>query len=584
MQKDAAPLSSQPRSHTDRLCVWAVDISGWADSLPCSAGTSSSSSPTSAAGSRRSSRSASPRSGSGAGSASSSRRASPDIIDPTRRGRGTPVDKIVEELLGSHGELPVSEDMGRASTKIRRYLREVDRVRSLAGQLLPRVMYMQKYPNHCTWSNMHFDATKEKRPFLAEPTLPEPSDYNLSHDEDWVALAFHDPLHCNHQAQHIPTASHSLSSRLDYSRASPDSETSSDKDSLDSNAYATPRSSPATSIRGHASGPAPSAGQPTNTPALRVGIDVMAVALPHYDPTVAGFVSMMELAMTPGEKEWVFAAAAGQSSSLQPGGGGGGGGGSALSNDYFDQPPRSQHASRKHGAPPTPAPEELLPADHEMLMRLYDLWTYKEAFTKNVGRGLGFDFSTIEVGLWRCASVPLPSSAEEAKGEEHRIVRAARQHASRISALPSPSPSSGYASSAEPILTLAGVPEDRYSFVEIHLPASTSHIHDLQPKQQDGPHSSSSSSSSLSSTTQMPTHTRPRSQLVICEGPHPSSSSRGTATSSQNDASSASPKDTQGLVQVAPALDAAEAVQMGLLRVWTMEELVQEARRLRCLG
>ena len=39
-------------------------------------------------------------------------------------------------------------------------------------------------------------------------------------------------------------------------------------------------------------------------------------------------------------------------------------------------------------------------SDAVVLSRLYDVWTYKEALTKNMGLGLGFDFSRIQVGFW----------------------------------------------------------------------------------------------------------------------------------------------------------------------------------------
>ncbi|CAD6886880.1 unnamed protein product [Tilletia controversa] len=447
--------SSSPRSHSDRLCVWAVDISGWAESLD--SGTSDG----------------------GHGSSSAPSSSLSHSVDKSRGGSGTPVDKIIEELIGSHGHDIVTEDMRRASTKIRKYIRQVDRVRSLAGQLLPRVMYSQTYPDQCTWTNMKFGATKENRPFLAEPKHLSITDYNVTHDEDWIAIAFHAP--------------------------------SADEDGDDQD----PR---------------------------RVGIDVMAVALPNFDPSVAGFVSMMELAMTPAEQKWVMSANPGAKE---------------APHDYFTDPKGKRPAPQKG--------EDLNPQEHEMLMRLYDLWTYKEALTKNVGCGLGFDFSTIELAFWRCPEVPLPVSPSSPTKEENddKLNRAARQHASRTSAgRPGADPSKS-------ILTLAGKPEGRYSFVEIHLPASRA---ERREGEANGP------AGALAPT---PTRTCARSQLVVCEGPYP----EGTLTSSVADAGDNGEEDGSGhptnLVQIAPALDAADAMEAGLLRIWTMAELVEEARKLR---
>ncbi|KAK0549228.1 hypothetical protein OC846_003384 [Tilletia horrida] len=476
MDPASSSRTSSPRSHTDRLAVWAVDVSGWAlslennsdfDSLPDTALEPSSSSSSSSSSSHK--------------------------------GKGTRVDRIIEDLFGDNGVDPISDDMRRASTKIRKYFREVDRVRSLAGQLLPRVMYMSEYGSQqCSWANIKFDATPEKRPFLAEPQLPCKTDYNVTHDEDWVALAYHRPC-----LPHDP-----------------------------------PSSSRSTSI--HDPNPEP----------LRVGIDVMAVALPQFDPSVAGFVNMMELAMTPSEKHWVYAANPSARSAED-------------NDDNYDF-----FALKKAGSTRNPPqqPEELKPEDLEMLMRLYDLWTYKEAFTKNVGRGLGFDFSTIEVALWRCARVTLPKyalapspngalgpgkeAADVLEDFSDRVVRAAKEHGSRISAGPFSSKGSASATATfEPILTIAGKPEGRYSFTEIHLPSS-----------RKGTRQSLTSASHASSSSPP---RRARSQLVVCEGPFP----EGTFAAD--------------MVQVAPALDYEDAIKAGLLKVWTMEELVAEARRLR---
>ncbi|KAE8266865.1 hypothetical protein A4X09_0g5480 [Tilletia walkeri] len=498
---DRSTSSPSPRSHSDRLCVWAVDISGWAESLDTD--------------------SPSPSSSDDGHSSSSS-----TTLDRSRRGYGSPVDKVIQELLGSRHHGIVSEDMTRATTKIRKYLREVDRVRSLAGQLLPRVMYMHQYPDRCTWSNLKFDATEEKRPFLAEPAIPSATDYNVTHDEDWIALAFHAPSadkKTSYQDIRADKGLLSSVSALSLSSHRSQESTASLSSSAPVSPYSSTLSSPASSIYE----------EPMQ--ALRVGIDVMAVSLPHYDPTIADFVSMMELAMTPGERKWVLSA-----------------------DPDADEEPHDYFSGHERGA--TPKSGELKAEEHEMLMRLYDLWTYKEAFTKNVGRGLGFDFSTIEVAFWRCPEVPLPAlpASEQSNSKANKVDRAARQHASRISA---GQPGVG---STQPILTLAGEPEGRYSFVEIHLPASKSERGDV----------GLGATSSLNKARA--TRSRARSQLVVCEGPYP----EGTLTSGSSDDDEEDDGSTD-LVQVAPALDAADAIEAGLLRVWTMQELVEEARKLR---
>lgn len=84
--------------------------------------------------------------------------------------------------------------------------------------------------------------------------------------------------------------------------------------------------------------------------APRVGTDVMALQLPKYEQDVRSFVETMDIALTASETRWV----------LEP-----------------------LTCASGCGA-------------ETALHRLFTLWTYKEAYTKNLGMGLGFDFSRIQ--------------------------------------------------------------------------------------------------------------------------------------------------------------------------------------------
>lgn len=72
----------------------------------------------------------------------------------------------------------------------------------------------------------------------------------------------------------------------------------------------------------------------------------MSLTLPHYESSVDSFIETMADTMTSAEEKWVR------------------------------QDP------------------------HQSLYRLYQLWTHKEALTKNMGIGLGFDFKRIELSFW----------------------------------------------------------------------------------------------------------------------------------------------------------------------------------------
>ncbi|UZJ55208.1 hypothetical protein CBS101457_004528 [Exobasidium rhododendri] len=71
--------------------------------------------------------------------------------------------------------------------KVKRFIREIDQIRSLAGKLLVRLA-VTTLKKTVSWNEMLFQTTKEGRPFLSFPVLD--FDYNITHDGDWVAIAF----------------------------------------------------------------------------------------------------------------------------------------------------------------------------------------------------------------------------------------------------------------------------------------------------------------------------------------------------------------------------------------------------------
>lgn len=153
-----------------------------------------------------------------------------------------------------------------AMTRIGRYLRAIDRIRAFVACLLPRVMLVE---TQCVphWRDVSIQRTEGGRPYTDVPHI----DFNVSHDGDWVVMAF-------------------------------------------SRTYG-------------------------------VGVDVMQVALPHFEENSASFCRTMSSSMTRSERDWVLQGA----------------------------------------------------SDADVLSRLYDVWTYKEALTKNMGLGLGFDFARIDL-------------------------------------------------------------------------------------------------------------------------------------------------------------------------------------------
>ncbi|WFC97565.1 hypothetical protein MYAM1_000280 [Malassezia yamatoensis] len=86
----------------------------------------------------------------------------------------------------------------------------------------------------------------------------------------------------------------------------------------------------------------------TREPGLRVGVDVMEMQLPSFEESSKSFCKTMEASMTDKERDYVLA----------------------------------------------------IDDEAEILDRLLHLWTYKEAYTKAIGKGLGCDFRQVEVAFW----------------------------------------------------------------------------------------------------------------------------------------------------------------------------------------
>lgn len=187
-----------------------------------------------------------------------------------------PWDQDVTALLGH--DVPETQ-------RVRRYLRGIDRVRSLVARVLPRLLLVQE--GVCAWQNVRIETTVEGRPYVAAPAGLA-YDYNLTHDGDWVVMAF--------------------------------------------------------------------------SQRARVGVDVMQMALPPFEESSTTFSTTMAASMTPAERAWVAA----------------------------------------------PAEEQ------GVLERLLHVWTYKEALTKNMGVGLGFDFAQIQVPLGRDGRLWIGGEASDA--------------------------------------------------------------------------------------------------------------------------------------------------------------------------
>lgn len=198
--------------------------------------------------------------------------------------------------------------------------------------------------------------------------------------------------------------------------------------------------------------------------AMRVGIDVMGLSLPHFEESAQSFLCTMSESITGPEEEWIRSALPGP------------------------------------GRPPSEG-------QREALERIYDLWTHKEALTKNLGLGLGFDFKRIQMGFWLCQG-----------GTGNRDQRR---------------------SESSTILEMDGRLADQYSFVEISLPAGRGNASAEQR--------------------------RVGAQCVVCRGPQ-----RRVVTGSAG-----------ACEQIAPRTRSTEAAESGLLRMMTMEELVEKAKAMR---
>lgn len=79
--------------------------------------------------------------------------------------------------------LPTKEEQD----KVRRYVREIDQIRSLTGKILAHYAVCLTFRD-ARWYDVRFQVGQSGRPYLAKPH--HPFDYNITHDGDWVAIAF----------------------------------------------------------------------------------------------------------------------------------------------------------------------------------------------------------------------------------------------------------------------------------------------------------------------------------------------------------------------------------------------------------
>ncbi|PWN32749.1 4'-phosphopantetheinyl transferase [Meira miltonrushii] len=131
--------------------------------------------------------------------------------------------------------LPTKEEQD----KVRRYVREIDQIRSLTGKILAHYAVCSTFGD-TIWGDIRFQVGQSGRPYLAKPQ--HAFDYNITHDGDWVAIAF---------------------ARRPSLQQSPPFFTS-------------------------------------------IGIDVMEVHLPSFEQDAESFVETMEITLTESERKWIL--------------------------------------------------------------------------------------------------------------------------------------------------------------------------------------------------------------------------------------------------------------------------------------
>ncbi|KAI5120917.1 hypothetical protein M0805_002897 [Coniferiporia weirii] len=198
-------------------------------------------------------------------------------------------DDLTEDLYNS-GLVLVDTD---SQARIKRFYHRKDSYRCLFGRLLPRLLLKQ---HGVSPKEAAFGRTTSGKPFVSIPHLERTIGFNVSHDNEYVVMAFQ-----LHTPQHGDT---------------PQTE---EKD----------------------------------VDVKTIGVDVMKVALPRYEKTLASFVRSISDTLTPSECN------------------------SLLKSD--DNNDENVHPER--------------------LRRLYFIWTLKEAYTKAIGLGLGFNFKRIDVDV-----------------------------------------------------------------------------------------------------------------------------------------------------------------------------------------
>ncbi|KAL7414622.1 4'-phosphopantetheinyl transferase superfamily [Mrakia frigida] len=76
-----------------------------------------------------------------------------------------------------------------SQTRIRRFKRRKDALRCLVGRLLPLYL-LSTLTEYVEASTITFQTGSHGRPSFASPVLDSPLDYNVSHDGDWVVMAW----------------------------------------------------------------------------------------------------------------------------------------------------------------------------------------------------------------------------------------------------------------------------------------------------------------------------------------------------------------------------------------------------------